>query len=81
MASMGQVDLDEYAKLRVRVTELEMQVAFLMRHLGVTYTPPDGDFGAKLREMAKQGNLLEAIKLYREKTGASMEEARKYLAG
>ncbi len=81
MPSMGQVDLEEYAALRVRVTELEMQVAFLMHHLGVTYTPPDRDFGQKLRELAKQGKLLEAIKLYREQTGASLEEARRYLLG
>ncbi len=81
MPSMGQVDLDEYNALRVRVVELEQQIAFLMRHLNVTYTPPDGEFTANLRAMAKQGKLIEAIKLYREKTGASMEEARRHLAG
>lgn len=81
MPGNGQVDLNEYAALRVRVAELEMQVDFLMRHLNLSYTPPDGEFGQKLREMAKQGKLLDAIKLYREKTGASLEEARRYLSG
>lgn len=81
MAKMGQVDLNEYAALRVRVVELEQQMAFLMRHLNVAYTSPDGDFGQQLREMAKQGKLLEAIKLYREKTGASMEEAQRFIGG
>jgi ribosomal protein L7/L12 len=81
MPNMGQVDINEYNALRIRVKELEEQVAFLMRHLNLTYTPPDGEFTAKLREMAKQGKLLEAIKLYREKTGASLEEARRYLGG
>jgi hypothetical protein len=81
MANMGQVDLNEYNALRVRVVELEAQVAFLLKHLNLTYVPPDGEFGTKLREMAKQGKILEAIKLYREKTGASMEEARRYIGG
>ncbi len=81
MPSMGQVDLEEYAALRARVVELEMQVAFLLNQLKLTYVPPDGEFGQQLRDMVKQGKMLEAIKLYRQKTNASLEEARRYLGG
>ncbi|MBE2269456.1 MAG: hypothetical protein IAE80_14570 [Anaerolinea sp.] len=75
---MGQVDINEYNALRVRVAELEAQVAFLMRHLNVQYVSPDGEFMDKLKKLAQSGKLLEAIKLYREKTGASLEEAKRY---
>ncbi|MCK6581353.1 MAG: hypothetical protein L6Q98_24950 [Anaerolineae bacterium] len=81
MPSMGPVDLKEYDALRIRVMELEAQVAFLMKHLNLTYQPPADDFEEKLREMVRQGKAIEAIKLYVQKTGASLEEAKRHLTG
>lgn len=79
MARLGEVDVEEYAALRMRVKELEDQVAFLMRHLNVQYVPLGGEFEAQVKQLALQGKTLDAIKLYREKTGASLEEAKNYL--
>jgi len=79
MARMGEVDVEEYAALRMRVKELEDQVAFLMRHLNVQYVAPGGEVEAQVKQLVLQGKTLDAIKLYREKTGASLEEAKNYL--
>ncbi len=81
MARVGEVDLEEYAALRSRVKELEDQVAFLMRHLNVQYESPGGAFFDELKQMAAQGKVIEAIKLYRGKTGASLQEAKAYFEG
>ncbi len=61
-----QVEL-EVQMLRERIAHLEGQVAFLYRHLGVTFVPeskPDDD--PRIVEAIKKGNLLEAIKVYRQ---------------
>ena len=57
----------DIASLRDRIVHLEGQVAFLYRHLGVTFVPESasGDH-PKVIEAIKRGNLLEAIKVYRE---------------
>jgi hypothetical protein len=53
--------------LRDRIVHLEGQVAFLYRHLGVTFVPEatSGDH-PRVIEAIKRGNFLEAIKVYRE---------------
>ena len=72
----------DLANLRHRLIHLEGQVAFLYRHLGVTFaaesTPNDDP---RIVEVIKKGNLLEAIKVYREIYSNStitigMDEAR-----
>ena len=57
----------DIAALRDRIIHLEGQVAFLYRHLGVTFVPEaaSGD-DPRVIEAIKRGNLLEAIKVYRE---------------
>ncbi len=73
----------EISLLRDRIAHLEGQVAFLYRHLGVTFVPeamPGDD--PRIVAALKKGNLLEAIKVYRELYSSptvivSMEEARK----
>ncbi len=69
--------------LRDRIAHLEGQVAFLYRHLGVTFIPESapGD-DPRIIEVLKKGNLLEAIKVYREIHSTStltigMDEARR----
>ena len=56
----------DIAALRDRIIHLEGQVAFLYRHLGVTFGPEatTGDH-PQVIEAIKKGNLLEAIKVYR----------------
>lgn len=53
--------------LRDRLARLEGQVAFLYRHLGVTFvseSSPNDD--PRIIEALKKGNLLEAMKIYRQ---------------
>ena len=56
----------DIAKLRDRIIYLEGQVAFLYRHLGVTFVAEtaSGDH-PQVIEAIKKGNLMEAIKVYR----------------
>lgn len=56
----------DMALLRDRVIQLEGRLAFLYRHLGVTFEPeaaPGDD--PRIIEALERGNLLEAIKVYR----------------
>ena len=67
----------ELTALRNRVVHLEGQVAFLYKHLGVTFIPesaPEDDPG--IIEQLKKGNLLGAIKIYRELNKTGLDEAR-----
>ena len=67
----------EFGVLRMRVKELEGQVAFLYQHLGVTYIPEPGpESDPRVIEQIKKGNLIEAIKIYRELTDAGLAEAK-----
>jgi ribosomal protein L7/L12 len=64
--------------LRNRIIRLEGQVAFLYERLGMTFVREKQLTNApKIVAALQQGNLLEVIKVYREITGASMEEAKK----
>jgi ribosomal protein L7/L12 len=68
----------QYIDLRNRIIRLEGQVAFLYRHLGITFVPEEQlTDDPKIVAALKKGNLLDAIKAYRELTGAEMEEAKR----
>ena len=58
---------EDYVLLRDRTIKLEGQVAFLYKHLGVTFVPeaaPGDD--PRIIEHLKKGDLLGAIKVHRE---------------
>ena len=63
--------------LRRRVVQLEGQVAFLYKHLGVTFVPESapGD-DPRIIEQLQKGNLIEAIKLHRELYDSGLAEAK-----
>ena len=68
--------------LRMRVKQLEGQVEFLYKHLGVTYIPEPGpDEDPRIIEQLKKGNMIEAIKIHRELTGSSLPEAKMVVEG
>ena len=67
----------EVAALRQRIAHLEGQVAFLYKHLGVTFVPeaaPSDD--PRIIEAIKKGDTLGAIKVFREINKVGIEEAR-----
>lgn len=67
--------------LRVRVRELEDHIKYLYTHLNITYfeSPQAGD--AKVVEMLKKGNKIEAIKIYREIHNVGLAEAKQAVEG
>jgi hypothetical protein len=71
------LEQQEISVLKGRVSRLEARLEFLYRNLGVTFiedTRPTDD--PRIIEALKANNLLEAIKLYRMATNASLEAAR-----
>ena len=67
----------ELSIMRTRMAHLEGQVAFLYKHLGITFAPePASGDDPRIIEALKNGRLLEAIKVYRELHRSSLEEAR-----
>ena len=65
------MDQKELAALMQRIEVLEDKVAFLLNHEPAPYTPVSADEKASneaaVVEMLKQGNMKEAMRLYRSK--------------
>jgi ribosomal protein L7/L12 len=64
---------------RARLMRLEAKLDLILKHLGVTYveeTSPGG-LSAAVQELARHPHCkIQAIKLYREETGAGLKEAK-----
>ena len=69
------IDSDVMA-LRVRVRELEEHIKYLYTHLNITYFESQQAGDAKVVEMIKKGNKIEAIKIYRELNNVGLAEAK-----
>jgi ribosomal protein L7/L12 len=67
---------EEIARLRVRVAELEARIDFLYKKLGIEYIDNPRMANAKVEELVKNGNKIEAIKIYRELYNAGLAEAK-----
>ncbi|GAA4245632.1 hypothetical protein [Dactylosporangium darangshiense] len=70
-----------YADDATRLARLERQVAFLYRHFGLDPALADAFPGAagmppEFTEALRAQNLIAAIKIYRQVTGAGLAEAR-----
>jgi ribosomal protein L7/L12 len=59
-------------QLERRLDRLEGKVDLLMQHVGVQQPGPDRD----VVNLARSGRKIEAIKRYRELTGAGLKEAK-----
>jgi ribosomal protein L7/L12 len=70
----------EYTALRQRVEKLERLVARLMDEVGLE---PDEELDSgpspEIVDLIRRGEKLEAIKLYREKTGVGLKEAKEFV--
>lgn len=72
--------MESEEELRVRVSRLEQQMKFLINHLGLSGSAGKPD--AILEEvlaLKRAGNVIEAIKIYREATGVGLREAKDYV--
>jgi ribosomal protein L7/L12 len=70
----------EYIALGRRVEKLERSVARLMEEVGLE-RDEDLDPGSspEIVDLARRGEKLKAIKLYRQKTGAGLKEAQAFI--
>ena len=60
-----------------RIIKLEQKVSLILRQLGideesVSVAPPDDE----IARLLTKGNLIEAIKVYRQRTGVGLAEAK-----
>lgn len=71
---MERHELERMNELSAKVFHLEQQLQFLYRHLGIEYTDPANldDVGAAI----KSGNMVAAVKLYMDKKGVGLKEAK-----
>lgn len=74
------VDDTQFAQLQQRVALLERQVDFLLSQAHLTYVDrPTLAAYQDVAELKRQGNILEAIKVYRSHTGVSLVEAKMFV--
>lgn len=68
----------EVQQLRSRVNELEDRIKFLYRKFNIDYVNPGSDpvLSPQIQDALRRGNKIEAIKIYRELTGAGLAEAK-----
>ena len=66
----------EILALRARVAELETRVDYLYKHLGITFVQDRNMGDARVIDMLKKGNKIEAIKIYREIYNVGLAEAK-----
>ena len=65
----------EVQELQTRVATLEAQMQVLLEHLGVGASP-DNALERQIIEFIRAGGVIEAVKLYRERTGLGLKEAK-----
>ena len=68
-------------ELKARVAKLERTIVFLLNELKLNYVDkPDNAPFADVAAFVHSGNKLEAIRIYREKTGATLQEAQEFIS-
>ena len=69
----------EFLLLQSRLRELEDRLEYLYKRLNISYTGPSSDpvRSPEIRDALQRGNKIEAIKIYRELTGAGLAEAKR----
>lgn len=65
-------------KLQYQLARIEKKLDLIMESLGLS-VPEDGM--DDVRAMAAKGEKIEAIKLYRDRTGAGLYEAKQFVDG
>ena len=68
----------EVQQLRSRVNELEDRLKVIYRHLGIAYAESGSDpmMSPEVQAALRNGNKIEAIKIYRQLTGVGLAEAK-----
>jgi ribosomal protein L7/L12 len=70
----------EYTALRRRVEKLERLVTLLLEEIGLECEEKPGpNISPVIEDLVHKGEMIEAIRLYREETGAGLKEAREFV--
>ena len=59
-----------------RLENIEASLMAVAEKLGVPFTPPSADLPPDVVELVRAGQRLEAVKRYRQLTGADVKEAQ-----
>ena len=70
-----------FGALGRRLDAMEAQLGLLSEKAGVPYTPYTDGVPQNVKDLARAGDTLGAIKAYREATGADLETARGVVVG
>jgi hypothetical protein len=67
--------------LKARIEELEDRLKFIYRHLNLDFVDnnPDPMLSPQIQDTFQRNNKIEAIKIYRELTGAGLAEAKQVI--
>ncbi len=64
-----------------RLGRLEQLVDHLYQHLGISPPPVQSGVSERVRQVAVDGNLIEAIQLHRAETGKDLATAKREVEG
>ena len=70
-----------FERVNRRLRAIEEQLAVLSEKAGVPYTAPMAAVPQEVVELVRAGKTLDAIRKYRELTGASAQEAHAIVTG
>jgi len=70
-----------FKSIRDRLNRIEDQTRILSEKAGVSYEDPKDDVPQEVIQLAQDGKRLEAVKAYRDATGAGMDQAMEVVAG
>ena len=79
---MSSFEQQEIALLRQQISRMQAQIDQLYRHLNLTFSENAFETDdPQIIEALKRNNIIEAIKIYREKTGLGLAEAKSAVEG
>jgi ribosomal protein L7/L12 len=74
--------INQVSQLQKRVTSLsrvEAKVDLLLRHAGIAQHDPYANLPTPVIEAIQRGEKIQAIKLYREASGATLKDAKDFI--
>ena len=70
----------DVADLKERIEKLESQMSYLFRSLGIeSGEPPSWQPSSKVLELLASGKKIDAIKAFREESGANLKDAKVFI--
>lgn len=76
---MADYDSMSIGGLHLRIAKLERTVQFLLDHLELAYEETPASLFPDVAELKALGKVVDAVSLYRNKTGASLAEAKEFV--